>query len=162
MTHVWYFWCSFLLCPGFPGEKTSPEINIYCPKLHARCPWLCTYWSYKALVTWMVLISCRFCLTQAAMLTFLPLGLPWTPQPFHRQPAQQWSEQGKALWSFQHIPTSSTDINHLCVPMMLAGTAKRCVFQWRQSCQYCHLTAAGRIAKPLWTWLQLSLLWVLC
>lgn len=147
VTHVRHCWCSFLLCPGFPGEQASPEINIYCPKLQARCPWHCTYWSYKALVTWMVLIYCRFCLTQAAMLTFLPLGFPpWTSQPFHGQPAQQWCQWVKALWSFQQIPTCSTDIKHLCVSMMLAETAKRCVFQWRYSCQYCHLPAAGRKA----------------
>lgn len=48
---------------------------------------------------------------------------------------------------FQHMPMSSADMKRLCEKfMMLAETAKRCVFQWCYNCQYCHLTAAGRKA----------------
>lgn len=114
----------------------------------------CINLSYQVLVTWMVFLYCRFFLTPAAMLTFLLPGfLPWTPQPFDSQtsagevPARWRCQQVKALGSFQCMPTSSADIKHLCEKfMLLAETAKRCVFHGCYSCQYCHLTAAGRKA----------------
>lgn len=114
----------------------------------------CTNSSYEVLVTWTVFIYGGFFLTQAATPTFLPLGLLLrTPQPFDSQtsagkaPAQQPCQQVGALRSSQCMPTSSADRRHLCEKfMMVAETAKRCVFQWCYSCQYCRLTAVGRKA----------------